>query len=145
MELWEGAILVVGGVILVGYMSQKNQAAVLGAQAAAAAATTVAPGGTSNESNLTTITNTAGGQPTVYGEPLSPPQAPIIPGGVVGPATTGLGARPPRANPVRPVAGFRGAPVTSATRPGTNGDVGPVAPVKNPPAWVGSRPMDQHL
>jgi hypothetical protein len=73
MKLWEGAILVVGGIWLVSYMASKNAVV----QATAGAASAASSAGVSNSSNLTTITNTAGGQPTVMGEPLEPPQAPI--------------------------------------------------------------------
>lgn len=72
MELWEGAILVVGGIWLVGHMASKNAAV----QATAAAAAT----GVSNQSNLTNITNTAGGDPTIAGEPLTPSNPPLLGG-----------------------------------------------------------------
>lgn len=155
MELWEGAILVVGGVFLVGYMSQKNQAAVLGAQSAAAAATTINPNtGTTNVSNLTNLTNTAGGQPTVMGEPLEPPQAPIMPGGVIGPATTGAGGGTPPsaqmpANPVTP-RGTIAAPVRGFLG-SLSGQSNPALPAtsNNPAAWGKftpvARPIDVHL
>jgi hypothetical protein len=71
MELWEGAILIVGGIWLVGYMSTRNQQL--------AAATAAATAGTSNVSNLTTVTNQAGGTPAVAGESLTPPQPPPLP------------------------------------------------------------------
>jgi len=72
VELWEAGILIVGGIWLVGHMAQRN-APVTGS------ATTVDSSGLSNQSNLTNITNQAGGTPTVYGEPLEPAQAPLLP------------------------------------------------------------------
>jgi hypothetical protein len=101
MELFEAAILVVGGIWLVGHMSRK--------QAAVAAAPAL---GTTNRSNLTTITNTAGGYPTVYGESLEPPQ-PAIP-------VSRVAAMPPSLAPSVPTAPFR-VPLAP---------VAPVAPVR---------------
>ena len=79
MELWEGAVLIVGGVFLVSYMAKKagatpsNRPTVIGSNATALGSL-----GTTNMSNLTNITNTAAGQPTVYVEPLEPVMTPII-------------------------------------------------------------------
>jgi hypothetical protein len=146
MELWEGAILAVGGIFLVGYMSQKNQAAVLAGQSALAAATTVTPAGTSNSSNLTNITNSAGGQPTVIGEPLEPPQAPIFPGGVVGPNTTGGGSGSvlpiptPRGTIAQPARGFLGGGSTMVPSPVNSTPWSPTGPGRVP-----VRPVDIHL
>jgi hypothetical protein len=160
MELWEGAILAVGGIFLVGYMSQKNQAALLGAQSAAASATTVTPAGTSNTSNLTNITNQAGGQPTVIGEPLEPPQAPIFPGAVVGPGTTGAGGGSVQPLPVPPTAQMPANPVVprgTIAQPARgflgslSGQSNPALPAtpNNPAAWGKFtpvvRPIDVHL
>jgi hypothetical protein len=70
LEFWEGAILVVGGLWLVSHMAKR--------QAPVAAVNNT---GVSNASNLTTITNQAGGLPTIAGESLVAPtplmQAPL--------------------------------------------------------------------
>ena len=96
MELWEGAILIVGGLALVGYMGRKQAAMQSAGVANLAAATTVDNSGLSNTSNLTNVTNTAGGNPTVWGETLAPPPPQIVP------STTVLKApvRMPIARPV---------------------------------------------
>lgn len=82
MQLWEGAILVVGGVFLVSYMAKKNAATMAAgkpsvAGTAAAGVSAVPSMGMSNLSNLTTITNQAGGNPTRVGEQLVPMNPPI--------------------------------------------------------------------
>ena len=69
MELYEGAILIVGGIWLVGHMSRKTQQT---------AATLQESAGVSNASNLTNTTNQAGGLPAVAGESLVPPNPPLI-------------------------------------------------------------------
>jgi len=71
MELWEGAVLVVGGLLLVRHMVNKNAAV-------QSTGITAASTGVSNQSNLTNITSSSGGYPTLMGEPLEPPQAPIV-------------------------------------------------------------------
>ena len=79
MELWEGAILLVGGLVLVQYMTNRNSQ--VQSTIAAGAANTITPGGTmgtTNQSNLTNLTNTAGGTPTTAGEPLEPAQPPLV-------------------------------------------------------------------
>ena len=74
MEFWEGAILVVGGVWLVAHMASKQNRttqSVIGTS-------TLGAVGTTNASNLTNLTNQAGGQPTIWGEPLQPIQPPVV-------------------------------------------------------------------
>jgi hypothetical protein len=118
MELWEGAILVVGGIWLVGYMASKNAAVQATAAApVAGAASAASPAGVSNTSNLTTITNTAGGTPTVMGEPLEGPQPPL------------LGSGPPR---------FLGTPFGGPISKRAAIPSGTMAPMN-------SRPMAIHL
>jgi hypothetical protein len=84
MQMWEGAILVVGGVWLVSHMASKtNQQRLEGGPTVIGANSTNWLGalGVSNVSNLTNITNQAGGQPTVIGEPLQPVQGTVrVPG-----------------------------------------------------------------
>jgi hypothetical protein len=80
MEFWESAILIVGGVWLVSYMS--NRTVVNNLPTVSGSNTAYNPvSGISNQNNLTTATNMAGGQPTVIGEPLQPGQPPISPYG----------------------------------------------------------------
>jgi hypothetical protein len=140
MELWEGAALIIGGVWLVGYMSRKN-AAQTPMQASVGAPVVAVPlGGTTNQSNLTTVTNQAGGAGTTWGEPLEPPKPnPIT--GVINPA---WGANPPRIAPMPvryPVYGSTGTlstPIGSPTLP--------VRPLPSPVARMPyTRPMDMHL
>lgn len=83
MEFWEGAVLVVGGVLLVSYMAKKSGIppanptgqSVKGTAQPGSSLMATAP--LSNLTNLTNITNNAGGSPTRWGEPLEPPQYPI--------------------------------------------------------------------
>jgi hypothetical protein len=132
LELWEGAILAVGGIALVYYMANKNQAV----QATLASG---AGAGLSNASNLTTITNTAGGAPTVMGEPLEPPQPPLTTQSIVptvppnAPAKTGFGGQPARYQPL----GLTPATVSN----------GVMAPVTHGTAVspVDQRPIAQHV
>jgi hypothetical protein len=139
MELWEGAILAVGGIALVYYMANKNTAV----QATLASG---AGAGLSNASNLTTITNTAGGAPTVMGEPLEPPQPPLTNQSVVptvppnAPASkfgTPVGGQPPRYLPgINPTANM-------GVTPATVNSSGPSrAFMPNP---VDQRPIQQHV
>jgi hypothetical protein len=62
MEFWEGAVLVVGGIWLVGHMSAKSA---VGQSASIVKKPTVQVGNT-------TLTNTAGTSSLVAGEPLTP-------------------------------------------------------------------------
>jgi hypothetical protein len=74
MEFIEGAVLVVGGLWLVGRMSRK-----LDSHPANQPAPLVAPASTPNVTNMT---NTAGDPAIVWGEPLDPvvlPKLPITP------------------------------------------------------------------
>lgn len=96
MEFWESAILIVGGVWLVSYMAKQRQSA----QTSVVGTSILGSAGTSNTSNLTDITNTAGGYPTTYGEPLMPPQPPISP---MRPVYTGSPAGPAPNAPKIPV------------------------------------------
>lgn len=84
MQLWEGAILVVGGVFLVSYMA-KNKASAVSAAGTSTAATSTT--GLTNTSNLTNQTNQAGGYPTVAGESLEAPARPVL-GTIVHPVTS---------------------------------------------------------
>jgi len=142
VELYEGAILAVGGIALVYYMANKNTAV----QATLASG---AGAGLSNASNLTTITNTAGGVPTVMGEPLEPPQPPLTPISIV-----------PTVPPNAPAAGFGGKPpgyitgvgasATGGRPPGYLPGIG-VTPVNVnsgggfAPRGTPARPIDQHV
>jgi hypothetical protein len=132
LELWEGAILVVGGIALVGYMSKKNLAMRQTGVAAINAATTVTPAGTSNESNLTTITNQAGGYPAILGESLTPPTPPLL-----GNSSPGFVSAPARGTIARP-ASSPVAPTTVRTVP-----IAPVRVLGGKP--ILGRPMDLHL
>lgn len=128
MELWEGAVLLVGGVVLVAYMTRQNAAVQASSSAALAGAVTATPAGTTNASNLTNMTNQAGGYPTIMGEPLTPPQPSISP----------VPVSVARSMP----APVRGTPVYPVT---------PSAPVSGPvamPIGVNNklmRPVDVHL
>jgi phosphopantothenoylcysteine synthetase/decarboxylase len=100
MEMWEGAVLVVGGVALVWYMTNRSKQ-MAGMQIGAASAASNA--GVTNASNLTTITNQAGGVPTVAGESLLPVSATAMPirGTVI--RVSSVAARTPLA-PAQPIA-----------------------------------------
>jgi hypothetical protein len=74
MEFWEGAVLVVGGVALVWYMTNRSKQ--MAQQVSVGAASPASSAGVSNSSNLTTITNQQA-SPPVWGEPLEPPAAPV--------------------------------------------------------------------
>ena len=127
MELWEGAILAVGGIALVCYMAKKNT--VVQTSLANAPGT-----GVSNASNLTNITNTAGGTPTTYGEPLEPPQPPLTSRSIVPTAPDNTwGGRPP----------IMQAPNTGV-RVATPG-AGVLSPGFMPPRGTLARPIDIHL
>ena len=98
MEFWEGAILVVGGLWLVGRMSRSSTAKPVLSQAAA---------GTVTATGNTTATNTDGSSVLVAGEPLS-------------------GIAPPLTRSNQPViSGFRNslAPVVTARAPFVPGGV----------------------
>jgi hypothetical protein len=69
MEFWEGAVLVVGGLWLVNYMSHNSRH---GANPLPNANL----GG--NQSGLTQMTNTAGASSLVVGEPLAAPQPTVV-------------------------------------------------------------------
>ena len=101
MEMWEGAVLVVGGVALVWYMTNRSKQ-MAGMQIGAASAASNA--GVTNASNLTTITNQAGGVPTVAGESLEPVTATAMPirGTVI--RVSSVAARTPLAVSSEPVA-----------------------------------------
>jgi hypothetical protein len=135
LELWEGAVLIVGGVWLVGYMSRRNG---VGLNTVGAPSTTVNSSGTSNPSNLTTITNQAGGDPTTWGEPLLPAQPQPLTGKICpawGCGGPGSVASTPavRGIPARPVG------IQSGILGGT------VTPYRAPVRGTMARPMDVHL
>lgn len=89
MEFWEGAILVVGGIWLVGRMSRQTAAHPLNATAVTDLVTP------SNVPNLTNITNTAGEPVVVWGEPLDPAPVPVLkPGGPLYVVPTGTQPQP---------------------------------------------------
>jgi hypothetical protein len=140
MELWEGAILVVGGIFLVGYMSRKNALAAQSGAGSLSLATTVTPAGTSNASNLTNLTNTAGGYPTIMGEPLEPPQPPISPVKTSFPIFSQMPANP---------APVKGTVATSPIR--YNAPISERIPVNTIPGGfsgampIYERPMQMHL
>lgn len=120
MEIWEGAILAVGGLWLVGYMSRKNAAHPLNSGV-----------GTSNTSNLTTIGVAAasGSTDLIAGEPVAPPARPTLAASTGGPKPflnvgSGQAVLSPRGG---------GTPVSGPVRGG-----GPV--VQRP-----MRPMGMHL
>lgn len=89
MEFWEGAVLIVGGVWLVGKMTKRP---VFGAAPSITSKVVATPG-------LTTLTNTAGTPHLVAGEPLTP-AGPMIPSHAVT-VSTPVGSAPIKA-PITP-------------------------------------------
>jgi hypothetical protein len=141
MELWEGAILAVGGIALVYYMANKNTAV----QATLASG---AGAGLSNASNLTTITNTAGGAPTVMGEPLEPPQPPLTPISIVPTVPPNAPAnkfgQPVGGQPARYLPGINANPQLGVT-PATVNSGGTMFPRGTAASPVNERPIAQHV
>lgn len=123
MEFIEGAILVIGGIWLVGRMSR--QSATHPANAAAASPVSIEP-------NLTTRTNLAGGTAgLVTGEPLTTATpAPVLVSGAPPPAVTTNVSRPaPISNRVRVITGLPGQtplpqPVSSSPQKPVSGTGG---------------------
>jgi hypothetical protein len=129
MELWEGAILIIGGVWLVGYMTQKN--------AANQATLAQANSGISNGSNLTTITNQSGGYPTYAGEPLEAPQPPLLTMRPVGTPVRAVGSPPAPAGSLA-IRGGPATPLIGTTRV-------PIGGPTQPNIFMSPRPMQVHL
>lgn len=97
MEFWEGAILVIGGIWLVGRMSRASKSSPLNSVSVSASALgTVGPQGN------TVATNTDGSSSLIAGEPLTPsaPQIPVNKTVSVNPVTSAPIRSPVLANPV---------------------------------------------
>lgn len=132
MKFWEGAILVVGGIVLVKYMTGRS-----------AAMSSLPVVGVTNSSNLTTQTNLAGGQPTVWGEPLEPAVPPIIPPGAMPVNPIYIAPSAPHMFPI-PIRVGAGAspqpPYSSRPQPVVSSGLQPVGINQYP-----NRPMSVHL
>lgn len=103
MEFWEGALLVVGGVWLIGHMSRRSHHHPVNS---VSAYINQVP-----EQNLTNMTNEAGGGTSLtYGEPLLPAQPPLLSGRSV--AAGAMVKRTPTSLATRPAVIASAAPAT---------------------------------